>query len=203
MESGVIYHRKGENGKMAAFRRKIKQRRKTLRQWLVMIENGAKMDADIKTFTRPDEVAGKEPPEDLSGMTMGQVLTMSGCESGGEMFFVVCKELLGMKEDEVLKADAAEVVRFVGWTIAEIDKINKRFQSIKVSRTQEEIRAGIDKMDNGAFGIVDWYARRMGISDHEEVMSVPWLRVYQCLKMDAERGEYEKRLSKIMGDMNK
>jgi hypothetical protein len=60
------------------------------------------------------------------------------------------------------------------------------------------MRAGIDRLNFGVFGLIDWYARRMGITDHDEVLKVPVLRVYQCLKMDKEQQEYENRLAKVI-----
>jgi len=45
----------------------------------------------------------------------------------------------------------------------------------------------VDKLSFGLFGLVDYYATRMGITDHEQVESVPWVRVYKCLDMDAEK----------------
>ena len=48
--------------------------------------------------------------------------------------------------------------------------------------------------------MIDWYALRMGITDHEEVMRVPWMRVYQCLSMDNQKQEFEKRLSEVYND---
>ena len=78
----------------------------------------------------------------------------------------------------------------------------ERIQTIQMfcNPTAEEIRAGINKMNFGVFGMIDWYARRMGITDHEEVMSVPWVRVYKCLDMDSQTNEYHKRLTKIRND---
>ena len=38
----------------------------------------------------------------------------------------------------------------------------------------------------------------MGITNHDDALSVPWLRVYQCMKMDAERDAYERRLRDIV-----
>ena len=67
----------------------------------------------------------------------------------------------------------------------------------KIVPTPEERRAGVDKLSFGLFGLVDYYATRMGITDHEQVESVPWVRVYKCLDMDAEKIRYERRLREI------
>ena len=52
----------------------------------------------------------------------------------------------------------------------------------------------------GLFGMLDWYAVRMGISDHDQVLKVPWLRIYKCMDMDNKRRAYEKRLQKVQAD---
>lgn len=38
----------------------------------------------------------------------------------------------------------------------------------------------------------------MGISNHEEVECVPWIRVYKCLDMDAKRVMFERRLRNVL-----
>ena len=61
----------------------------------------------------------------------------------------------------------------------------------------DEIKAGFDKIDNGVFGLIDWYARRMGIHDHEEAQKTSWLIVYQCMKIDHDYYICNKRLQEI------
>ena len=58
-------------------------------------------------------------------------------------------------------------------------------------------------MNFGLFGLLDYYAQRMGITDHEEVERVPWIRVYKCLDMDAERTRFERRLRNILNKNKK
>ena len=84
-----------------------------------------------------------------------------------------------------------------------MERIGKLFKSLESDKTSEEIRAGIEKLDFGAFGLVDWYAKRMGIVDHEEVFATPWQRIYQCLKIDHENAEFEKRYRNIINRQNK
>ena len=86
---------------------------------------------------------------------------------------------------------------------SEMERIGKLFASLHSERTSEEVNAGIDRLDFGTFGIVDWYAKRMGIVDHEDVFKTPWVRVYQCLKIDHENMEFEKRYRKIIEQRSK
>ena len=78
-----------------------------------------------------------------------------------------------------------------------MQKINKLFDSVKSKPTKEEERAGIENLKFGVFGLIDWYALRMGITDHEEVTKVTWGRVYKCLEMDNKKRDFEKRLAEV------
>ena len=155
---------------------------------------------NMEMMTRPLYVAGKQTPESLNEITLGQMVELSQLKSGREMFYKVCWELLKIDVAQVDSARAVDVVRFVGWVLRRVKEINRLFEKTKGNPTAEEIRAGINKMNFGVFGMIDWYARRMGITDHEEVMSVPWVRVYKCLDMDSQTNEYHKRLTKIRND---
>lgn len=103
-----------------------------------------------------------------------------------------------MDEKQVLRADATEILGFVYWVAKEVKRINKLFASTNVPPTPEERQAGVDRLNFGFFGLVDYYAQRMGISNHEEVECVPWIRVYKCLDMDAKRVMFERRLRNVL-----
>lgn len=171
------------------------------KDWLTL----ALMSADLSglqlaTLSRPPFVGDKETPEDLNAMTLGQMVTLSECGDGREVFYVVCETLLGMSREETGEARAVDVVRFCGWVVGQIKKINALFDKAKGKPTEKELQAGVNKLQFGIFGLVDWYARRMGITDHEDVMRVPWGRVWQCLDMDTKTREYEKRYNDILAD---
>lgn len=78
----------------------------------------------------------------------------------------------------------------------EVNRVNSLFASIKPTHSSDEIAAGINDLNFGTFGVLDWYARRMGITNQDEVFSVPWIRIYTCMKNDNEKNEYESRLHK-------
>lgn len=182
----------------------MKLRRRTFREWCVIADHAKGIeDLDLKSMHRPLVVSGRDTPENLDSLTMGQMVTFSQAKADWGLFYIICNELLGMSGDETAEADAAEVVMFCGWVIGRLDDINKLLQSVNVQHTSEQMRAGVERLNFGVFGLIDWYARRMGISDHDEVLKVPVLRVYQCLKMDAEQQEYEKRLAKVIRGENK
>lgn len=175
------------------------RKRKTFKEWRIIAEHAKNIDElDLKSMNRPLMVSGKETPKDLSAMTMGQMVTLSQMKADWGLFYALCKEFLGMTEEETDAADAVQVVMFCGWCVGRLDDMNKMLQGLDAKHSSEQLRAGIEKLNFGIFGLIDWYAKRMGITDHEAVMDVPVLRVYQCLKMDNEQQQYEKRLAKIM-----
>lgn len=92
------------------------------------------------------------------------------------------------------------MVRFVGWVSGEVERINKIFESTNTKPTAREKKAGIEQLNFGLFGMLDWYAKRMGIQDHDQVLSTPWLRIYKCIDMDNKRNQYERRYQEIMND---
>lgn len=182
----------------------MKLKRRNFAEWCIVADHSKETDdIELKSMSRPLLVAGHDTPKDLSALTMGQMVTFSQTKGGWELFYMICRELLGMTIEETAQADAVQVVMFCGWVIGRLEDMNKLLSSIKPRHTSEQMRAGIDKLDFGVFGLIDWYAKRMGIHDHEEVMSVPVLRVYQCLKMDNEQQQYEQRLAKVIREESK
>ena len=75
-----------------------------------------------------------------------------------------------------------------------VEKINKLFEKASGKPSEIERRAGIDKLTFGLFGMLDWYALRMGYVDHDEVLRVGWMRIYKCMDMDTKKAEFNKRL---------
>jgi hypothetical protein len=109
-----------------------------------------------------------------------------------------CTILLSLDERNALKSQANAVIGFVSWVSKELERINKLFESTNIPPTAEEKQAGVESLKFGMFGVLDYYALRMGITDHEEVEKVKWIRIYKCLDMDAKKARYEKRLRTII-----
>ena len=104
---------------------------------------------------------------------------------------------VGVEDSAVMLERADRVLGFVSFCNREVERINGYFASIRPDFDPEEKMAGIEKLRFGSFGVLDWYARRMGIADQNEVRSVPWVRIWQCMKNDNEQGKYEKRLREV------
>lgn len=171
------------------------------KRWIVRAEYSRQTEElQLEKMSNPLYVGRVRTPTDLNDMTIGQMVQISECKGDRTMFYIVCKVLLNMEQQQVDESPATDVVRFCGWVAGTIQRINELFDSVKTKPTKEEERAGIDKLKFGVFGLIDWYARRMGITDHEDVTNVTWGRVYQCLKMDNETNAFEKRLQKIYND---
>lgn len=173
----------------------------TFKHWIVVATFSKDIERlELEKCTRPLKVGKIHTPSNLDDMTIGQMVQMSDCKTGSQLFYRVCKVLLGMEAQQVDNCLAVEVVRFVGWVLGRVKIINDLFDKAKSKPSDEEVRAGINHLKFGIFGLIDWYALRMGITDHEEVTKVPWGRVYKCLDMDTRTNEYKKKLQKVYED---
>lgn len=170
----------------------------TFSEWMTIATHSVMTAAlDVKRFSRPYDVGGYKTPQDLSAMTLGQMFLLSSPKTPEDAFYLPCTILLGMTRDEVSESLAVDVVRFGGWVSGQLDKINGLWSKLTPTYSNQEIRAGVKSLKFGSFGIADWYARRMGITDHDIVMEVNWMRVYQCLKIDVETAAYQRALQQV------
>lgn len=174
------------------------------REWFIVALHSEDMRGlKLEELTRPMKVAGRRTPENLNEMTVGQMAELSKLKDGAQMFYQVCGVLLGLTPKQVDGARATEVVRFVGWVLGQIKWINSLFDKAKLVPTKQERQAGIERLNFGVFGMVDWYAKRMGIADHDEVMKVSWMRLYKCLEMDNKITMFNRKLTKVYESENK
>lgn len=168
------------------------------REWLTIATHSTMTTAiDIKRFSRPKWVGGVKTPENLNLITMGALIAITHAKTAQDAFYLPCQYILGMTQEQVNKALAVDVVSFAGWCAAQMDFINDMFKQLHRDYTPEERQAGAENLRFGVFGLVDWFAVRMGIHDHEEVERMPWIRIYECMKIDMEREAYQRRLQKI------
>lgn len=149
---------------------------------------------------RPSYVGGRETPENLNTLTIGQLIELSELGDRNESVYRVAEIVMGLDAVAVDRSRAVDVVGLVGWVLSEVERINKIFGNIESKHTAAEKRAGVERLKFGLFGMLDWYAVRMGITDHDTVLAVPWLRIYKCMDMDNQRSEYERRLQQVRAD---
>lgn len=154
----------------------------------------------------PKTFCKKAVPQDLQMATFGMLTKLQHAPVDNDYYKTCCSlvsVLMDVDTKEVAEQPALEVLGIVNMVQSEIEKIGKLFQSLNTEHTSDELNAGIEKLNFGAFGLVDWYAQRMGIIDHEEVFKTTWVRIYQCMKIDHENNEFEKRYRKIIEQRSK
>ncbi|WP_317345837.1 hypothetical protein [Phocaeicola plebeius] len=170
----------------------------TVKELLVVGNLSRGIEGELEKLRKPWKVGKVRTPDTLNDMNMGELMQLQSISTEKETIMVPCRVLLGMSEREVMRTDASEVIGFCFWVAREVKRINKLFASTSVPPTPEEKQAGAEALNFGPFGLLDYYALRMGITDHEAVEYVPWVRVYKCLDMDARKMRYERRLRKIL-----
>lgn len=154
----------------------------------------------------PKKLCNKPVPDTLQMVTFGMLTRLQQAPTDNDYLKTCCKlvsVLLGVDEKVVASRRAYDVLGIVNMVQGEMERIGRLFQSLNTDKSSDEQAAGIDRLNFGAFGIVDWYAQRMGIVDHEDVFNTPWQRIYQCAKIDHENNEFEKRYRKIIEQRSK
>lgn len=145
----------------------------------------------------PKRLCGKDVPESLNTISYGVLDDLQSACSTEDPFGECAKVLLGIDPTSLVDEDVNDVFGFASFVTRELERINKLFASIKPSYSPEEKEAGIERLNFGSFGVLDWYAKRQHIPNQNDVRDVSWVRIYQCMKNDNEQNEYERRLSKV------
>lgn len=151
--------------------------------------------ARLKKQPRPNTLCGKDVPESLNGISYGALDDLHSSSEDKDPVGSCAKVLLGIDPYQLLEEDVNDVFGFTNFVTRELQRINKLFKDIKVNYSPEEIAAGIRDLDFGSFGVLDWYAKRMGITNQNEVRDVAWVRIYQCMKNDCQKNNFERKLS--------
>lgn len=175
----------------------------TVKEFLILSDisfSQEEITSQMEKLPRPIKVGDVATPDTLNDLTFGQLIKLQSIATPMDVILMPCRELLELKDDEIMNSNAEQVIGFSMWAAKEVQRINKLFASTSIQPTPEEIRAGIEQLQFGIFGLIDHYATRMGIADHEEVENVPWVRVYKCLDIDAKRGAFQRRLQKILSE---
>lgn len=152
----------------------------------------------LKAAPRPSVIGKHEVPANLNGLSYGMLDDLQNVAKDKEKDPAIeCMGLLlDMTPAEVFAANVVDVFGFINFITEELRKINSLFARIKVKYSSEELQAGVKELDFGSFGVLDWYARRMGIVNQNDVRDVAWVRIYTCMKNDADQNNYERRLRK-------
>ena len=164
---------------------------------------GQQLRHDLLDIPCPQFIGAKEVPQHLNDITLEQLIQLEqiGAEKG--VFFAIGTVLLGMTDAQTLQAPAYEMVGLRNMVVAEQERIAALFQSLSREPSADEVLAGIDKLDFGLFGLADWYAQRMHITDHDVAFKTPWVRIWQCRSNDIKEAEFEKRFQEIQISKNR
>ena len=159
--------------------------------------------SELRKVATPAKIGRKQAPQDLNDITLGQLIQLQsiGAEKGA--FAAIAVVLLKKPEAWVMSAPALPMLGLRNMVVAEQDRIAGLFKLLEREPDAAEVMAGIDKLNFGMFGLADWYAKRMGIQDHDAVFDTPWIRIWQCRKNDIEQGEYQERLQKSRMTLSK
>lgn len=163
-------------------------------------KNSQELVAHLNSCERPGYLGDKEVPANLNGISYGVLDDLSRIGKGKDPLASAIEIVLDMKSDEIYRLPVTKVFGFSNFVVKEVERINGLFSAIKLDHTSEEISAGIEQLNFGSFGVLDWYARRMRITNQNEVRSVPWVRIYTCMKNDTEQAAYERRYNKVILD---
>lgn len=172
----------------------------TLREFIMLSPhaiNQQELMRQMEKLNKPIYLSGERVPDSLNDISIGQLLMLQYMSTDEDFMLKPASIILGIHEDTLLKEQAEKVIGYSYWVAKEVERINKLFKETSIPPTQEEKQAGVEKLNFGSFGIIDWFAQRMGITDHSEVENVPWVRIYKCMDMDAKKFVYERRLREI------
>lgn len=158
-------------------------------------------EEQLKEAPRPTELCGREIPTDLNGLTMGQLNDIMSLEEGNELEAV--RIIAGIEPAQMDDEPATAAIGLLNFIQDELRRIADLFEQLKPHYTAEEREAGAEDLSFGIFGTIDWYALRMGIVNHDDVLEVPWIHIWQCSLIDKERHEYQQRLNEAYTNKSK
>ena len=175
----------------------------TLRDYLTMFDLCSKEIQEeyisiLARQPRPERLCGEIVPMTLNHLTYGQLDDLHTLATSKErnpehrMCEIIFGKFLSLMDEDVNK-----VYGFLNFCGSEIKRINDLFSSIKTDYSQEEIAAGVKELSFGSFGVLDWYAKRMGITNQNDVRDVAWVRIYTCMKNDNAQQAYERKLQEV------
>lgn len=169
---------------------------RTFKEFMIIssaASNKEELVSEMRKLPKPEVLCGKTVPEDLNGIDFGTLVQLQDCKAE-DIFTKFPGVLLDIKAEDVMDEKAENVIGFANFVSAEIRRIAELFDSTKIPPTPEQRAAGFDKLNFGFFGLMDAYARRMGITDHADVEKVPWIRIYKCMDMDAQTERCRRRM---------
>lgn len=176
---------------------KRKKKRTSFREYLFLKSFNlikSPTDKELEQLKRPEKLCGRFTQPSLNSLTMGQLAEIINTEDTVKIIQVIT----GLSEREIMAEPYERVVGYIHFVTAELKRIADLFKQLEINYSNEELQAGVKNLNFGIFGTIDWYARRMGITDHNEVMKIRWIRIWQCAINDSKAQNYEKRYRDII-----
>ena len=159
--------------------------------------------AALRDVPAPARIGLTDAPQDLNDLTLGQLIQLEAIGAEKGVFAAIAVVLFDKDEAWAMRAPALPMLGLRNMVVKEQDRIAALFKSLAREPDAAEVMAGIETLNFGMFGLADWYARRMGIHDHDDAFNTPWLRVWQCRKNDIDEAEYQKRLQNVRTNLAK
>ena len=178
-------------------------------RWEDLITEESK--AKLQAIGRPSKLALKKTPENLDDITLGQLITLWRIKDEWDLFYLsaICvlayddndrrynfkQKLIGRR---LRHTGAGKAIGWSNFVSNELLRINEMWQKCNVPLTDIDRQAGADNLNFGFFSIIDAYAQRQGITDHDDVLKVKWIKVWQSLQKDAEIAKFQLRRERIL-----
>lgn len=189
-----LYYRIKERRRLSRLK-KLKSIPMKYREYCLLYNFGAISNhADvIERAKKPEKMCGRYLPDDLNSMTMGTLVEVLNSKDEVKMLVSIYNLTTSEIQDE--RADI--VIGAIKWTNEQLQSICGLFKQLERDFTADEIMAGAEQMKGDIFSTIDWYARRMCITDHDDVLKTQWIKIWRCAKDDRDRDEYRQRLNNI------
>lgn len=150
-------------------------------------------DELLAGLPKPRQMFGRYLPDDLNSMKMGTLVEIMECRDEMKLLCTI----YNVTRSEIMTSEARSVIGLIRWTSEQIKSITALFGALEREYTAEELMAGAETMKGDIFTTIDWYARRMGITNHDDVLRVPWITIWRCARDDGQKEEYKHRLNQI------
>lgn len=137
-----------------------------------------------------------EIDKNLDRMTFGQRMRLQDAYATGDIWASTCRELTSIPGWIVPFIRVKKLYPFILHVYTTLEELSKLDAELYIQPSHEELEAGLTKIDNGLFGIIDAVVARVpGVYTHEDVDEIPALRVYKMLKIDRDKVVAQRRLN--------
>ncbi len=156
----------------------------------------------VTNLKAPTYLAQKPYNPQLEVLTLGQLMEIQYTETFLPKVELYMSLVCGCTTDEYMNEHYEKVMGAVNHITDLLNNVGAMFSGSRIKPTREEITAGVESLNFGAFGLIDWYSQRQKIT-HEQAEATPWTRVFNAIKKDNDTEIYRRKLMKIHSKQNK